>query len=280
MITGIIGNPIKHSLSPILHAYWLNKHKIESSYNLYELKKNELKLFLKSLKKNNIKGLNVTIPYKTEVIKYLDYIAPEASDLGAVNTIKVGKNNKLYGFNTDTYGFIQHLNKSAPAWKEKTGGVSIIGAGGASRAIIWSLLKEKKTNIRLYNRSKKKAQIVIEDMKKLFPKSNIIFCAELQEVLLDSSILINCSSLGMKGQQKLEINLEAMNRNSIVYDIVYSPLITELLFNAENLNYTAIDGLGMLLNQAVPAFEMWHGKKVTANDALRAEALKHLKSIK
>ena len=145
MITGIIGNPIKHSLSPVLHSHWMKEHKIESSYNIYEIEKNDIYVFLKNLKKNNISGLNVTIPYKSEVIKYLDIIQKEALDLGAVNTIKLGKNNKLYGYNTDTYGFMQHLNISIPLWREKEGFISVIGAGGASRAVIWSFLKENKT---------------------------------------------------------------------------------------------------------------------------------------
>ena len=114
MITGIIGKPIKHSLSPVLHSFWMREHKIESTYNIYEIEKNNILLFFKNLKKNNIGGLNVTIPYKSEVMKYLDDIQQEALDLGAVNTIKVGKNNELNGYNTDTYGFMRHLNISAP----------------------------------------------------------------------------------------------------------------------------------------------------------------------
>ena len=121
MTTGIIGKPIKHSLSPILHEFWMKEHKIESTYNIYEIDKNNIAPFLKSLKEKNINGLNVTIPYKSEVIKFLDHVEKNALDLGAVNTIKVGENNKLYGYNTDVYGFMEHLNISAPSWKKKKG---------------------------------------------------------------------------------------------------------------------------------------------------------------
>jgi len=113
-------------------------------------------------------------------------------------------------------------------------------------------------------------------MKQLFPASNMILCSDLSEALYNCSLLVNCTSLGMSGQPKLSVNLEQMNNNSIVYDIIYTPLITELLHKAKKLNFTAIDGLGMLINQAVPAFEMWHNKKAKVSDALRRSALHHL----
>ena len=147
MTTGIIGKPIKHSLSPILHEFWMKEHKIEATYNIYEIDKNNIAPFLKSLKEKNINGLNVTIPYKSEVMKFLDHVEKNALDLGAVNTIKVGEDNKLYGYNTDVYGFMEHLNISAPSWKNNKGDITIIGAGGASRAVIWSFLKENTNTI-------------------------------------------------------------------------------------------------------------------------------------
>ncbi|MBH87719.1 MAG: shikimate dehydrogenase [Pelagibacterales bacterium] len=280
MTTGIIGKPIKHSLSPVLHSFWLRMYDIESTYKIYEIEKNDISRFLKSLEDNNIDGLNVTIPYKSLVMDYLDHIDQDALDLGAVNTIKVEKQNKLTGHNTDTYGFMHHLNTSVPLWKNKEGYITIIGAGGASRAIIWSFLRENKVDIKLFNRSKERAFQLIEDMKKLFPKANITFYSDLSEAIKNSSLLVNCSSLGMKGQPRLEINLEKMKDNSIVYDIVYSPLNTELLSKAKRLNLIAIDGLGMLINQAAPAFEMWHNKKAIVNEKLREYAISYLKKEK
>ena len=276
MTTGIIGKPIQHSLSPILHSYWMEMNNIKSVYKIYEINKHDIRYFLKTLKENNIDGLNVTIPYKAEVMNYLDHIEQDALDLGAVNTIKVEKNNELLGYNTDTYGFMQHLNVSAPLWKDNEGYISIIGAGGASRAIVWSFLKENKLDIKLFNRSKKRALKLIEDMKKLFPAANIIYYSNLSDALKNSSLLVNCSSLGMRGQPKLEINLKLMNKEAIVYDIVYSPLYTELLSDAKELNLKTIDGLGMLINQAVPAFEMWHNKKAIINEELRKNIIEHL----
>jgi len=278
MTTGIIGKPIKHSLSPILHRFWMKMYNIESEYKIYEIEKNDISHFLKTLEENNICGLNVTIPYKSEVINYLNHIDQDALDLGAVNTIKVEKDNNLLGYNTDTYGFMEHLNLSVPSWKNKEGYITVIGAGGASRAIIWSLLKKNKMDIKLFNRSKERALKLIEDMKKIFPTSNIVFHSKLSEALKNSSLLINCSSLGMQGQPQLEIDLRRMNENSIIYDIVYSPLNTELLSQAKKLSLITVDGLGMLINQAAPAFEMWHNKKAIVNEELRKKAVEYLKS--
>ena len=275
-VTGIIGSPIKHSLSPVIHQHWMSMNNINSQYNLYELEKHEVPAFLGNMSKNKIRGINVTVPFKREVMPYLDEITEDALALGAVNTIKVGAKNKLFGFNTDAYGFMQHLTMAAPHWKEKKGAITVIGAGGASRAVIWSFLKENKNEIRIVNRNKKRALSLIEDMNKLFPEAHIIFCKESNEALLNSALLVNCSSLGMKGQPDLEVCLEKMNKDAIIYDIVYNPLQTKLLDKAKALNLTSIDGIGMLLNQAAPAFELWYNKKVIVTDTLRNKVIEHL----
>ena len=275
MVTGIIGSPIKHSLSPIIHKYWMDMHNIKSSYNIYEPKKHELSSFLKNMSNNNIKGINVTIPYKRDVMEHLDKISDDALALGAVNTIKL-ENNNLLGYNTDAYGFMQHLNIAAPEWKDKKGAIVIVGAGGASRAVTWSFLKENKMDIKIINRNENRALALIADMKKLFPAANITFCRDSKKALLNSALLINCSSLGMRGQAELELDLITMNTESIVYDIVYSPLRTKLLYEAKELKFKTIDGLGMLLNQAVPAFKMWYDKEVTVTEDLRNKVIEHL----
>ena len=275
MVTGIIGSPIKHSLSPIIHRYWMDMHNIVSSYDIYEPKKHELSSFLKGMLRNNIKGINVTIPFKRDVMEHLDTISEEALALGAVNTIKL-EDNKLFGYNTDAHGFMQHLKTSAPEWKEKKGGIVILGAGGASRAVIWSLLKENKIDIRIINRNENRALTLIADMKKFFPAANITFFNDPIKALINSALFINCSSLGMKGQKELELDLVTMNKESIVYDIVYSPLKTKLLYRAKELGFKTIDGLGMLLNQAAPAFKMWYHKEVIVTEDLRNKVIEHL----
>ena len=250
-------------------------YNIASSYDVYEPKKHELSSFLHNMANNNIKGINVTVPYKRDVMEYLDKINEDALALGAVNTIKV-ENNKLLGYNTDSYGFMQHLNKMAPEWKKIKGAIVIVGAGGASRAVIWSLLKEKKMEIRIINRNEERALTLIKDMKKLFPNANITFSRDANETLLNTSLLVNCYSLGMKGQADLDLDLVNMNKESIVYDIVYSPLKTKLLYKAGELKFKAIDGLGMLLNQAAPAFKMWYNVDVKVTKELRDKVIEHL----
>jgi shikimate dehydrogenase len=277
MSTGIIGSPIKHSLSPVIHNYWMKMHGIESDYNIYEPKKKELASFLKNMKKNGIKGLNVTIPYKRDVMDHLDIISDEALALGAVNTIKL-ENNRLSGYNTDAFGFMQNLNIETPKWKEKKGFIVIVGAGGASRAIIWSFLRENKMDIRIINRNKKRALSLIADMKKYFPSANIGLYDNSREALLNSSLLVNCSSLGMTGQEELELDISIMKKQSIVYDIVYKPLRTKLIYKAEELKFKTIDGLGMLLNQAAPAFKMWYNVEVKVTEELRNKVIENLGS--
>ena len=275
MSTGIIGSPIKHSLSPVIHKYWMKMHGIESDYNIYEPKKKKLASFLKNMQKNSIKGLNVTIPYKRDVMDYLHTINDDALALGAVNTIKL-ENNRLFGYNTDAFGFMQHLNIEAPKWKEKKGFIVIVGAGGASRAVIWSFLRENKMDIRIINRNKNRALSLISDMKKLFPRANLVFSEDSNKALLNSSLLVNCSSLGMKGQKELELDLSIMNKESIVYDIVYNPLKTKLLYKAAEFKFKTIDGLGMLLNQAAPAFKMWYNVEVKVTKELRNKVIENL----
>ena len=230
---GIIGNSIQYSLSPFIHEHWMNMHKIKGRYKIFDLKEEELEPFIKSIHDNNIKGLNVTIPYKKRIIDFLDGISLEAKIIGAVNTLIVKKDGKIFGDNTDARGFLINLENICINWKERKEPIVIIGAGGAARAIIYSLLKCNKYNIRIVNRNKNRANDLIQDMKTIFPEANIVYYDKYIEALKDTSFLINSSSLGMIGHPKLDINLEPMNSNSIIYDIVYSPIETNLLKQAK-----------------------------------------------
>tara|TARA_B100001939_G_scaffold334295_1_gene335118 strand:- start:1154 stop:2008 length:855 start_codon:yes stop_codon:yes gene_type:complete len=275
---GIIGKSIQYSLSPIIHDYWLNKNNIKGKYEIFDLKEENLKQFMKNAFSNNIKGLNVTIPYKNKIMEHLDEISLEAKAIGAVNTITVRKNGILFGDNTDTKGFINNLENTCPHWKESKNPIVVIGAGGAARAIIYSLINSSKTEIRLVNRNKERAYSLIKDMKKLIPSSNIKYYEKYNPALNNSSFLINTSSLGMTGHPDLSIDLSKMHNKSIVYDIVYSPLDTNLLKQAKKLNYFVVDGLGMLLEQAAPAFNSWFDKEVTVNNDLKEIVINAIKS--
>lgn len=279
-IIGILGKSIQYSLSPIIHKYWLEKFLIKGKYNIYDVEEKDLEIFIKELSIKNILGLNITIPYKKTILNYLDEMTPHAKIIGAVNTIKIQNNGRIYGDNTDAYGFLNHLNNIAPQWKEKKGGLTVLGAGGAARAVIWSFLNKKKNEIRLVNRNQERALSLISDMKKFYPKANIVYYSNYDEALKGSSILVNTTSLGMLGRAELNINLEIMNKNSIVYDIVYSPLNTALLIQAKRLNFLTIDGLGMLLEQAAPAFNLWFNKKAIVNSELRKAIINYIQEKK
>tara|TARA_B100000686_G_scaffold351311_1_gene449740 strand:- start:27406 stop:28260 length:855 start_codon:yes stop_codon:yes gene_type:complete len=277
IVIGIIGSSIQYSLSPTIHEYWMNENKIKGKYKIYDLKEEELKNFIKNIHNKNIKGLNVTIPYKKKIIDFIDEISLEAKIIGAVNTLIIKKNGKIYGDNTDAKGFINNLESIRPDWKERKDPIVILGAGGAARAIIYSILKKNKSNIRIINRNKDRAKKLIYDMKKIFPDTNFEYYNHYGKALKKASFLINASSLGMIGHPKLNINLEVMNKSSIIYDIVYSPLETNLLKQAKKLNFLTIDGLGMLLEQAAPVFNAWFNKKVCVNEELRKKVIKKIK---
>ena len=275
---GILGKSIQYSLSPIIHEYWLKQNKINGKYEIFDIQEKDIKVFMQNLVHKNIKGLNVTIPYKNKIIKYLDDVSPASKAIGAVNTIKVNKNGMLYGDNTDAKGFIKNLEKAFPNWIKIESPIVVVGAGGAARAIIYSLINSNKSEVRIVNRNKKRANNLIKDIKKIFPYANINFFEEYNNALKGVSFLINTSSLGMVGYPDLNVDLSEMKRNSIVYDIVYSPLETNLLKQAKKLDFLTINGLGMLLEQAAPAFNAWFNKNVKVTKALKEIVIKEIEN--
>ena len=270
---GIIGSPIKHSLSPFIHQYWMRQSNISARYSAYNIKREELPLFVKKAVEENFVGFNVTLPHKSSIIPFLDEVSKEAKALGAVNTVLI-KEKRTLGFNTDTFGFIENLNRSIPKWAERKGSAVIIGAGGAARAVVWSLLEKNIYEIKIVNRSQKRALALILDMKHYFPHASLEYVENYESVIKNAILLVNASSLGMTGQPPLNIKLDLLNKNAIVYDLVYLPMRTDLIMAAEKLRLNALGGLGMLLYQAVPAFTMWYGSHVTVNNKLRKIILK------
>ena len=249
-LLGIIGSPLRQTMSPTLHNYWINKNNINGHYVPLEL--SQLKNINKAIKAMNFTGLNVTIPYKKSIIKYLDNLDEDAEKLQAVNTI-VNREGKLIGYNTDTIGFQKGLKK-LKKWNKKLP-VLVIGAGGAAEAIVYSLCKIKIKKIYLMNRTTKNA-------KKIGCKyKNIKIIKWLEKDFIDNfSMVINTTSLGMIGYPKLPISLKDINKSAIVYDIVYNPLKTPLIKEAEKSNMVTIKGLEMFLEQAKESFGLWFNK--------------------
>jgi shikimate dehydrogenase len=270
----VIGNPVKHSRSPQIHRYWLKHYHLDGCYDLAELAPEQLKAFIEKLRRNDNAGANVTLPYKRDVMPYLDQIDEDACNVGAVNTI-YKQDGKLLGTNTDVYGFLTHLSLSAPDWRDTTQNVMIIGAGGAARAILSAMKKTNIDNVYIANRTKLRAQNLAKD---IHPAAQAVEMSGLHNKLANIDLLINTTSLGMTGQPPLELNLSALPKHSIVVDIVYSPLKTDLLYQAEKCGLVAVDGLGMLLHQAVRGFELWFGTRPEVTPELRRLVEKSLEA--
>lgn len=256
-IYGLIGYPVKHSLSPLMHNAAFAELKIDAEYKLFPLKEEELGDFLKNASKNNIHGLNITVPYKEKVIPFLNSLSQEAKLIGAVNTIKVS--DRLEGFNTDGEGFVRHLKDLGflPTGKA----ITVIGAGGAARAICVYLAKNNPKKISIYDIDGPRAVGLIKHLEDNF--RGIIFNSVDSAVDLniqESDLLVNASSNGMKDTDPLLVDSKEINSKILVYDLIYNPSETKLLAMAKARGAKVSNGLGMLLYQGVAAFELWTGK--------------------
>ena len=250
----VIGNPIKHSLSPQLHQYWFNKNKINSEYKKLKIDQKQIKEILDKIRKKQIEGANVTIPFKNSVIKYLDILEGDAKKTSSVNTIYLRK-QKLIGDNTDVYGFAFGILKKI---KHKIKAAGIIGAGGVTSSIILALIKRGVGKIYITNRTFSKLKV----FKKKF--KGIIFPIRWNEYLKafrQVQILINVSSLGMQGQKDLKFDFSIFNKKINVVDIVYNPENTKFLRDARRYGHKAFSGLDMFVYQAQKAFYIWNKKK-------------------
>ena len=250
----VIGNPIKHSLSPQLHKYWFGKNKINAEYKKLKIDQKQIKKILDKIRKKQIEGINVTIPFKNSVIKYLDILEGDAKKTSSVNTIYLRK-QKLIGDNTDVYGFAFGILKKI---KSKIKAAGIIGAGGVTSSIILALIKKGVRKIYITNRTFSKLKV----FKKKF--KGIIFPIRWNEhlkVFREVQILINVSSLGMQGQKDLKFDFSTFNKKINVVDIVYNPENTKFLRDARRYGHKAFSGLDMFVYQAQKAFYIWNKKK-------------------
>jgi shikimate dehydrogenase len=249
----------------LIHGYWIDQFGLNGSYERIAIHPDEFETGIRNLMKNGYLGCNVTIPHKEAAIALADTVSDAAKSIGAANTL-VFKDGKIRADNTDGVGFINNLKQHAPGWKANTGQALVLGAGGAARAIIYALLQEGAPKIVIANRTVAKAEMLAEFFG---DKVNAISMDEARNDLSDTHTLVNTSSLGMVGQPSLDIDISSMPKTGLVTDIVYNPLKTELLKQSGRLGIKTVDGLGMLLHQAVPGFEAWFGKRPTVDEALR-----------
>lgn len=273
---GIIGWPVSHSRSPILHGYWLRKYAIAGSYEYIPIAPENFSAEFRALPSQGFVGANVTIPHKQAAMLCCDELDSVSKRLGAVNTVVI-RDGRFYGSNTDGFGFMQNLRLSAPDWKPQSGPAVIIGAGGAARAVIAALCDAGVNEIRLFNRTRARADRLAADLGGPVMTGD---WAGLNAALEDCGLLVNCSSLGMKGQPELEISLQKLPLAAFVYDLVYTPLCTPLLAAASARGNPIIDGLGMLLHQARPGFAAWFGIMPEVDEPLRKLLLLDIEGLK
>jgi shikimate dehydrogenase len=251
-----MGWPVAHSRSPQLHNYWIQKYGLTGSYVLLPVQPENLAAAMAGLPALGFAGCNITIPHKVSAMALVHDIDPAARRVGAINTIVVRPDGSLRGLNTDGFGYIQSLLDADPHWRADAGPVTVLGAGGAARAVICSLAERGAKEIRQLNRSQEKAQALADDFGS--PISVLPWSAR-HDALQDIALLVNTTSQGMHGTEPLDLKLDKLPAHTLVSDIIYVPLETPLLAAARARGNRTVNGLGMLLNQARPAFEAWFG---------------------
>ncbi|HTC18002.1 MAG TPA: shikimate dehydrogenase [Stellaceae bacterium] len=267
---GVMGWPVAHSLSPALHQFWLREHGIAGSYESLAVPPDRLAGALRALAAKGFAGCNLTIPHKETALPLMELLDPAARRIGAVNTVAVGPDGALSGYNTDGYGFIENLRAEIPGWKADAGPAVVLGAGGAARAILDALIRAGAPEIRLANRHRARA----EDLAKAFGGAiKVADWQDRQRALAGAALLVNATSLGMEQNPPLELDLAGLPQGAAVCDIVYAPLETALLKRAKARGLRAADGLGMLLHQARPAFKLWFGVLPEVTPELRRAVL-------
>ncbi|RDJ20530.1 shikimate dehydrogenase [Bosea caraganae] len=262
----VIGHPIAHSRSPLIHGSWIAEHGLDGSYERVDVPPAELPAFIDKVRAGEFVGGNVTVPHKEAALRLIDVPSETAKAMGAVNTIW-REDGKLHGDNTDAAGFLAHLDASAPGWGGRVRSVLILGAGGAARAIGYGLKGRGLSRIILVNRSPARA---VELAAALGAPVEAAAWEERNQLVSSAGLIVNTTALGMKGQPPLDLDLAGLRPGTIVDDIVYVPLRTALLDQAARSGGVAVDGLGMLLHQAVPGFTRWFGVKPSVTPALRA----------
>ena len=265
-LAGVIGNPIAHSKSPKLHNYWLSKYKINGFYIPFSVTTEKLETSIRSLMELGFSGVNVTIPHKTNVLSFADSITDRAALIGAANTLYFSKSGKIHADNTDGYGFIQNIIDEIPEYDFYDKTALIYGAGGSARAIASALLSNGVKEVGITNRTRSKAQIISEN---LGAKVSVVDWRAAPDTITKVDIIINATSMGMVGQPDFSQPISRAKKTALVVDIVYNPLITELIKEAKKMKLKTVGGIGMLINQAVPGFEHWFQKKPQIDNEIR-----------
>ena len=270
-VAAVIGHPVNHSRSPRMHNFWLAHFGLEGYYIPLDIDPKKFERSIRNLPELGLVGANITIPYKEKVLKIADKISDRAALVGAANTLTFLQNGAIYADNTDGYGFLQNIKSKFKDWSASEGISVVFGAGGASRAILGALIEDGASDIILTNRTRSRADQLRSDFG---AKVKVVEWMKIQNYLSDASTIVNTTSLGMVGNTDLPIPLNTLKKNTLVTDIVYTPIETHLLATAAKMGCRTVDGLGMLIHQAIPGFERWFGIKPGDSQPLRELLIK------
>jgi shikimate dehydrogenase len=265
-IAGVMGWPVAHSRSPVMHRYWLERHGLAGDYVKLPVTPENLARALRALPDLGFAGCNLTVPHKEAALGMIDVVDDQARAIGAVNTVFVAPNGILHGFNSDAFGFIENLKAGAPQWRAGSGPAMVLGAGGAARAVVAALLDHGVDEVRLLNRHRERAEQLALACD---GRVRVLDWDQRAAALAGAGLLVNTTSLGMTGMASLDLPLDALPPDAVVNDIVYTPLETPLLAAARARKNPAVDGLGMLLHQGRPGFAAWFGIRPEVTPELR-----------
>jgi shikimate dehydrogenase len=268
-LAGVVGHPVAHSKSPRLHGHWLRSLGLRGYYVPMDVAPGDLETVIRTLPKAGFVGLNVTIPHKERVLEIADLVTDRATLIGAANTLIFRKDGKVHADNTDGYGFIESLRQGAPGWDARAGPAVVLGAGGAARAIVSALRDAGVPEIILCNRTRARADALKQEFG---TRIRVEDWVQAGNVLEQAATVVNTTSLGMVGHPELRVPLDGLRPGTVVSDLVYAPLQTRLLRVAAEMGCITVDGLGMLIHQAIPGFERWFGMRPEVDQATR-EAL-------
>jgi shikimate dehydrogenase len=267
VLAGVMGWPVAHTRSPVIHSHWIAKHGLKGAYVQLPVQPDRLEAAIRGLPALGFAGCNITVPHKVNAMQLMDELHPQARRIAAINTVVVQPDGRLLGVNNDGIGYIQSLRDANPTWRGDAGPALVLGAGGAARAIVVALLDEGVPELRITNRTLEKAQA----LKDAFgDRVTVVPWAERNQAMAGISLLVNTTTQGMHGQPALDVQLDDLPAAAMVSDAIYIPLETPLLAAARQRGHQTVNGLGMLLNQARPAFHAWFGVLPEITPELRA----------
>ncbi len=264
----VIGWPVAHSRSPVIHGHWLERYRVSGRYDLLAVEPQAIEATLRGFGETGLIGANVTVPYKQAAYDACEDVDAIGHALGALNTLWL-KSGRLCGTNTDVHGFLANLDDQAPGWDARGGPAVVLGAGGAARAVVFALQQRRMTPIHVVNRTMERARALARAFSRRNGEIAVYGWSDVDRACRGGRFLVNTTSLGMTGQPELAVDLASLGDGAVVNDIVYAPLRTPLLRQARARAQRDVDGLGMLLHQAVPGFEKWFGVRPAVDEALR-----------